>query len=80
MIDVTDNGVGMSEDSIEAVLSGSSKPSNDFFKQIGIYNVNERIRYTFGDKYGITIRSKIGEYTTASFVLPYRTKEMQCTD
>ncbi len=80
VIDVTDNGVGMSEESIEAVLSGAGKSSNDFFKQIGVYNVNERIRYTFGENYGITIRSKIGEYTTMSFVLPYRTKEMQCTD
>jgi two-component system sensor histidine kinase YesM len=72
IIDVTDNGIGMSQEAIDNVLSGKSQTSTEFFKQIGVYNVNERIRYTFGDNYGIRIKSSPGEYTTMSFVLPYR--------
>ncbi|MBO4458826.1 MAG: sensor histidine kinase [Butyrivibrio sp.] len=75
VIDVTDNGVGMDEKAIEAVLSGKSKTSTEFFRQIGVYNVNERIKYTFGKEYGISISSIPGEYTTMSFVIPHRLEE-----
>ena len=71
VIDVTDNGVGMDEESINAVLNGKSKTSTEFFRQIGVYNVNERIKYTFGKEYGISITSVPGEYTTMSFVIPH---------
>ena len=71
IIDVTDNGVGMTADAIEEVLSGASQTSTEFFRQIGVYNVNERIKYTFGDGYGITIESEPGVYTTMRFTLPF---------
>jgi two-component system sensor histidine kinase YesM len=79
IIDVTDNGVGMSPEAIEDVLSGKSQTSTEFFKQIGVYNVNERIKYTFGDKYGIRITSEENKFTTMSFVLPFK-EEDECTD
>ena len=72
IIDVTDNGIGMSQEAIDNVLSGKSQTSTEFFKQIGVFNVNERIKYTFGEEYGIRIKSEIGEYTTTSFILPYK--------
>ncbi len=72
IIDVTDNGVGMTQESIARVLSGKSQTSTEFFKQIGVFNVNERIKYTFGDDYGITIESEPGVYTTMRFKLPCR--------
>lgn len=70
IIDVTDNGVGMTQTAIESVLSGESQTSTEFFKQIGVYNVNERIKYTFGEGYGITIESEPSVYTTMRFTLP----------
>ncbi|SFU77070.1 sensor histidine kinase [Butyrivibrio sp. INlla21] len=70
IIEVTDNGVGMSEEAIKSVLNGESNTSTEFFKQVGTYNVNQRIKYTFGEEYGIEITSKLGEYTTMRFVLP----------
>jgi len=72
IIDVTDNGIGMSPQSIDDVLSGKNQTGTEFFKQIGIVNVNERIKYTFGDAYGIKISSEVGKFTTMSFVLPYK--------
>ena len=71
IIDVTDNGVGMTAEAISEVLSGASQTSTEFFKQIGVYNVNERIKYTFGEGYGITIESEPGVYTTMRFTLPF---------
>ena len=72
IIDVTDNGIGMSPQSIDDVLSGKNQTGTEFFKQIGIVNVNERIKYTFGNAYGIKISSEVGKFTTMSFVLPYK--------
>jgi len=71
IIDVTDNGVGMSSEAIEKVLSKESQSSTEFFRQIGIYNVNERIKYAHGSKYGIRIISEENKYTTMRFVLPF---------
>ncbi|MCD7908935.1 MAG: sensor histidine kinase, partial [Clostridium sp.] len=72
---ITDNGVGMSPELIRRVLSDEAAPSADFFRQVGINNVNQRIRYAFGEDYGISIDSVEGEYTTMTITLPYRLKE-----
>ena len=70
-ISVTDNGVGMTAETIEKVLH--QKPSGksaDFFRQVGIANVNQRIQYDFGPSYGISIDSKPGVYTTMTILIP----------
>ncbi|MBT9779201.1 HAMP domain-containing protein [Clostridium sp. MCC353] len=76
-ISVTDNGVGMTEEAISKVLAGGASPSADFFKQVGIGNVNKRIQYDFGPDYGIQIESRLGEYTTVSIILPYSIAEAE---
>lgn len=74
-VSVTDNGIGMSEETIRQVLAGTSAPAADFFRQLGINNVNKRIQYEFGRGYGLSIRSAPGEYTTMTITLPYRLSE-----
>ena len=69
-IDVTDDGVGMSWEKSIQVLQGNSDSSTDFFREIGISNVHKRIQYEFGEKYGITIDSEEGKYTTMSVHIP----------
>ena len=71
-ISITDNGIGMTPDVIERVLSNDDegKTKADFFKQVGIHNVNQRIKYDFGPEYGITIESVPGEYTTMRILIP----------
>ncbi len=70
-ISITDNGVGMSLESIEKVLHQKpSKNSADFFRQVGIANVNQRIQHEFGASYGISIDSQLGSYTTMTIVIP----------
>lgn len=73
-INVTDNGVGMTQETIERVLSeddSDSKNKTDFFRHVGINNVNQRIQYDFGPEYGISIVSEVGVYTTMTIVRPY---------
>ena len=69
-ITITDNGIGMSSETIARVLKGDASPSADFFKQVGINNVDKRIKYDFGPEYGITITSVVGEYTSMVITLP----------
>lgn len=73
VISVTDNGVGMTEEAIRQVLSGDAAPSADFFRHVGINNVNRRIQFDYGEEYGITITSKPGAYTTMRITLPFLT-------
>lgn len=71
-ISITDNGIGMTEETIHKVLQDDAPPTADFFKQVGISNVNRRIQYEFGPEYGIQIESRPGEYTTMIITLPIR--------
>ncbi len=75
VLSVSDNGVGMTQETIRRVLEGSAQASADFFRQLGIHNVNQRIQYEYGPSYGITIDSVPGEYTTMIITLPYVTAE-----
>ena len=69
-ITVRDNGVGMDEASIRRVLSGEGDKPNDFFRQLGIANVNRQMKYAFGEDYGIEIESVPGEYTSMRLIFP----------
>ena len=72
---VTDNGVGMSPETIEQVLNGDASSSTDFFRHVGINNVNQRIKYAFGENYGISITSEVGVYTAITITIPYELAE-----
>lgn len=62
----------MTGEMIKKVLAGDSRASADFFRHVGISNVNKRIQYDFGEDYGITIDSVPGEYTTMNITLPFQ--------
>ncbi len=74
IITITDDGVGMTQDMIQKALSGTDEVRHDFFRQVGIPNVNQRIQRSFGSGYGISIQSVPGEYTSMIFTLPYLTE------
>lgn len=69
-INVTDNGVGIPPEKIPLILSGNDDGNADLFREIGISNVHKRLQYEFGNKYGITIESRLGEFTTMSILIP----------
>ncbi|MBO4889740.1 MAG: sensor histidine kinase [Lachnospiraceae bacterium] len=70
VISVSDNGIGMSEERLAEVIDGltGQQPSDSAI--YGLYNVNERIRLKFGDKYGITLHSVFGQGSTCNILLP----------
>ncbi|MDE6639256.1 MAG: histidine kinase [Acetatifactor sp.] len=74
-IDVTDDGVGMSKEKAEQILLSNSDNCADFFREIGVSNVQKRLQYEFGEQYGITVKSAEGEFTTMSILIPGRNAE-----
>ncbi len=73
-IDITDNGIGMTQEMINKVMQNDTDGVNntEFFRHIGISNVNKRIQHDFGTEYGITITSEPLEFTTMSIRIPYQ--------
>lgn len=69
-ITVEDNGCGMSEDKLEEVRRNLNDFDNLDKTHIGISNVNQRIRIQYGENYGVTIESRIGEGTRVTIKLP----------
>ena len=63
---VADNGVGMEEEQIQAILR---KERSDH-TGIGIKNVNDRLKIYFGEGYGITIDSEPDVGTTVTIRMP----------
>ena len=80
IVKVEDNGVGMSFDKLrtinDAMCSGVSMGDNGRGTQLGIVNVNERLRLLYGEKFGLRIFScpKVG--TTIEMVLPIIIEEV----
>lgn len=76
IIDITDNGVGMSAAQREllnaSIKSGQkTEPASvNNGNGIGILNVNERIKLYYGDGYGISVTSVEGEFTTVTVTMP----------
>lgn len=72
VIRVIDNGPGMSQELIDSVLDGTYVPTGKN-TGIGINNVNKRLKYYFGQSYGVKINSTLGEGTEVVLRVPART-------
>lgn len=71
MIEVTDNGKGMSEEQMKGLLDGhgNSKTSSRF-SGMGVRNVHERILRSFDEPYGVRLYSEPGLYTKVEIRFP----------
>jgi len=69
-ISVEDNGIGMTAEKLREIFSDNKKKSVSEFNSIGIKNVDERLKLTYGNQYGLKIESREGEYTRVLVVIP----------
>ena len=72
---VTDNGIGMDEKLIKKLNAQLQSEYSDTeigqtSDSIGIKNVHDRLYYTYGSPYGITIQSGPGKKTSVTMLLP----------
>lgn len=77
VIQVSDTGVGMSEETRQALLSepGSEDKKNisTAHTGLGVYAVHQRLRCLFGEGYGLTIESSKGQGTHIIIRIPFQT-------
>ncbi len=78
IIEVTDDGLGMSDEKLKELMKNLSQSIET--EHYGLYNINERLRLTFKDKYCIEITSIFNEGTTVSLKLPKITEDFQCLE
>ena len=71
LIEVRDDGIGISKERLAQVQDKIQHKVAGGDEIYGLYNVNERIRLNFGEKYGIFIKSVYGESTVVTIMLPY---------
>ena len=69
-IEVSDNGNGMTEEALAFLQSTIEEKDISRNKSIGLYNINQRIKLTYGQKYGVKIFSNIEEGTRVSLFIP----------
>ncbi len=67
---VRDNGLGMTKEQVDSLLTENAHVSSRRGSGIGVKNVNERIRLYFGEHYGLAIESEPDEGTTIRIHLP----------
>ena len=63
VIEVWDNGAGMTQEQIDCALN-SRKGG------VGLKNVDDRVKLMYGSRYGISIASEPGLYTSVFVRLP----------
>ena len=72
VLTVTDNGFGIDSEKLENLRKNISVKKIDNL-HIGLNNINNRIKLTYGDEYGINIDSAVGRGTTVKIYLPNNT-------
>jgi two-component system, sensor histidine kinase YesM len=69
-VQVIDNGEGMSEEKYEKIIRELNELDEQEGNGIGLHNVHMRLKLTYGEKYGLNIKSRLHYGTQVSFSLP----------
>lgn len=73
IIEITDSGKGMSEEQLQKLyqrINGEIETTGGSGNNIGLKNVQDRIQMCFGEKYGLSIVSKLGCFTKVQVRVP----------
>ncbi|MDO5323933.1 MAG: sensor histidine kinase [Clostridia bacterium] len=71
ILEVADNGAGMTDDRLTQVRDGLSGDGGES-AGYGLFNVNKRIQLYYNQPQGVWIESQVGEGTTVTLKLPVR--------
>ena len=66
---VEDNGIGIDEQRLDLLKAGKLKTQGN---GIGLVNIEARIKFVFGDEYGLSITSERKKGTKVRLVIPYQ--------
>ncbi len=74
-ISIRDNGVGISKENINRMLTDTSRVTKHYMSGIGLPNVDRGIKLVYGQEYGLAIDSEVGVYTCVTVSLPLEFQE-----
>lgn len=81
-IRISDDGAGMTEEALNTLRGqlreGADQREN--VSNIGVWNISQRIRLSYGEPYGVEVQSKPGQGSTFTLLLPMITKGMIASD
>jgi two-component system sensor histidine kinase YesM len=69
-IEVSDNGIGIHEPKLQAIIGAMNDTEDKEEYRIGMRNVHQRLLLLYGEAYGITIISEAGAGTRIHFIIP----------
>ena len=68
---ISDNGVGMRKETLNSLLDrNSTHEHSSEGNGIGLLNIDERIKLSYGEEYGLSITSEPDEGTTVMIIIP----------
>jgi two-component system, sensor histidine kinase YesM len=71
ILTVIDDGVGMSDEKLDSLNEELGNDNSDSEKiGYGLFNVNKRIRLSYGEKYGITLRRNSASGISVEIIHP----------
>lgn len=70
LIHIFDNGLGMTEEELNSLTHSIEVRKKGTAANIGLYNINQRIKLFYGEAYGMEIKSRPNEGTLVSLTLP----------
>ena len=78
IIEITDTGQGMTDEEYDKLIrrvNGEGEETGEKGNGIGLRNVQNRIKMTFGEEYGMSIQTARDCYTKVSVKLPFKKSE-----
>ncbi|QUI24806.1 histidine kinase [Vallitalea pronyensis] len=79
-IEVMDDGVGMDEKTISQIMQSNTTATNKRLNNIGVNNVNDRLKLLYGESYGLVINSELGLKTTVTIKIPIKNNGVKLKD
>ena len=76
VIEVSDNGQGISEDRLAQIRNQSYNIYADKKPHIGLNNIQQRLKFIYGDKQSLEIHSTLGVGTTIIITIPMEFPEI----
>jgi len=71
IIDIADNGMGMTSDALEDLLIKINTPKELSEKRgIGLRNINERLKLNYGESFGLRVYSEVNKGTLIKLTMP----------
>lgn len=67
-INILDNGIGIDEKKLHII--NKKIKTNSYSDSYGLFNINERLRLIYGEKYSLKIKSSQGKYTLVNIKIP----------